>query len=189
LKKKIGNQNVLYPTPVTIVGAFVNGKVNFLNVAHVGILNAGTPHLISLGMGKPHHTNIGIRANKTFSVNILSQDQIVEADYVGLVTGSKVDKSEVFATYFGELETAPIIQNCPLSMESKLYDTYELKTHDVFIGEIVATYADESVLTNGKVDIAKVKPLLFDMSSMKYWSLGQPVGNCWNMGKQYREPK
>ena len=50
MKKKIGNQNVLYPTPVTIVGALVNGKVNFLNVAHVGILNAGVPHLISLGM-------------------------------------------------------------------------------------------------------------------------------------------
>jgi len=27
MKKKIGNQNVLYPTPVTIVGALVNGKI------------------------------------------------------------------------------------------------------------------------------------------------------------------
>jgi flavin reductase (DIM6/NTAB) family NADH-FMN oxidoreductase RutF len=189
MKRKIGNQNVLYPTPVTIVGALVNGKANFLNVAHVGILNAAAPHLISLGMGKPHHTNIGIRANKTFSVNILSQDRIVEADYVGLVSGGKTDKSGVFEIFFGELETAPLIRNCPLSMECRLHDTYELKTHDVFIGEIVSTYADESVLTDGKVDIAKVKPLLFDMSSMKYWSLGQPVGNCWNAGKQYGKPK
>jgi flavin reductase (DIM6/NTAB) family NADH-FMN oxidoreductase RutF len=188
MKKKIGSQNVLYPTPVTIVGALVNGKMNFLNVAHVGILNAGSPHLISLGMGKAHHTNIGIRENKTFSVNILSQDRIIEADYVGLVTGSKVDKSEVFETFFGELKTAPLIQNCPLSMECSLFDTYELKTHDVFIGEIVATYADEAVLTDDKVDLAKVKPLLFDMSSMKYWSLGKPVGKCWNVGKQYRKP-
>jgi flavin reductase (DIM6/NTAB) family NADH-FMN oxidoreductase RutF len=187
MKKKIGNQNVLYPTPVTIVGALVRGKVNFLNVAHVGILNTGSPHLISLGMGKTHHTNIGIRENKTFSVNILSQDLIIEADYVGLVTGSKVDKSEVFETFFGELQTAPLIQNCPLSMECRLFDTYELKTHDVFIGEIVATYADEAVLTDDKVDLAKVKPLLFDMSSVKYWSLGQPVGNCWNVGKQYKK--
>lgn len=188
MKRKIGNQNVLYPMPVTIVGALVNGKANFLNVAHVGILNAAAPHLISLGMGKPHHTNIGIRANKTFSMNILSQDRIVEADYVGLVTGGKVDKSGVFEIFFGELETAPLIRNCPLSMECRLHDTYELKTHDVFIGEIVSTYAEESVLTDGKVDIAKVKPLLFDMSSMKYWSLGQPVGNCWNAGKQYGKP-
>jgi flavin reductase (DIM6/NTAB) family NADH-FMN oxidoreductase RutF len=187
MKRKIGNQNVLYPTPVTIVGALVNGKVNFLTVSHVGILNAGTPHLISFGMGKVHHTNIGIRENKTFSVNIPSQDSIVAVDYVGLVSGGKIDKSAVFGTFFGELKTAPLIQDCPLSMECRLYDTYDLKTHDVFIGEIVATYADEAVLSDGKVDLAKVKPLLFDMSSMKYWSLGPAVGSCWSEGKQYKK--
>jgi flavin reductase (DIM6/NTAB) family NADH-FMN oxidoreductase RutF len=187
MKKKIGNQNVLYPTPVTIAGALVNGRVNFINIAHVGILNAAAPHLISLGMGKVHHTNIGIRENKTFSINILSQDQMVEMDYVGLVSGSKVDKSRVFETFFGELKTAPLIQNCPLSMECRLYDTYEIKTHDVFIGEIVATYADETALTDGKVDLAKVKPLLFDMASKKYWSLGPAVGSCWSAGKQYQK--
>ena len=106
MKKKIGNQNVLYPTPVTVVGALVNGKINFLNIAHVGILNAKAPHLISLGMGKMHHTNAGIRENKTFSVNILSQEQMVEADYVGLVSGTRTDKSGVFETFFGELKTA-----------------------------------------------------------------------------------
>jgi flavin reductase (DIM6/NTAB) family NADH-FMN oxidoreductase RutF len=187
MKRKIGNQNVLYPTPVTVVGALVNGKVNFLNIAHVGILNAGAPHLISLGMGKTHFTNDGIRENKTFSVNILSQDRLVEADYVGLVSGAKTDKSAVFDTFFGELKTAPLITNCPLSMECRLYDTYNLKTHDVFIGEIVATYADDDVLTGGKVDLAKVRPLLFDMSSVKYWSLGPAVGSCWNAGKQYKK--
>jgi flavin reductase (DIM6/NTAB) family NADH-FMN oxidoreductase RutF len=188
MKKKIGAQNLLYPSLVTIVGALVNGKVNFLNVAHVGILNAGAPQLISLGMGKTHHTNIGIRENKTFSVNILSQNQMVAMDYVGLVSGAKTDKSGVFETFLGELATAPLIRDCPLSMECKLYDTYELKTHDVFIGEIVASYADDAVLTNGKVDLAKVKPLLFDMSSMQYWSLGQAAGKCWSEGKQYKKP-
>ena len=188
MKKKIGNQNVLYPTPVTIVGALVNGKANFMNVAHVGILNAAAPHLISLGMNKAHYTNIGIREQKTFSVNILSQDHMVEMDYVGLVSGGKTDKSGVFETFFGELKTAPLIQQCPLSMECRLYDTYETKTHDVFIGEIVATYVDEDVLTDGIVDLSKVKPLLFDMSTRQYWSLGQAMGKCWNVGKQYKRP-
>jgi len=186
MKKKIGSQNVLYPTPVTIVAALVNGKANFLNVAHVGILNAAAPHLISLGMNKAHYTNIGIREQKTFSVNILSQDHMIKMDYVGLVSGSKTDKSGVFETFFGELKTSPLIRNCPLSMECRLHDTYELKTHDVFIGEIVATYADEAVLTDGKVDLAKVKPLLFDMNTLQYWSLGQAMGKCWNVGKQYK---
>jgi flavin reductase (DIM6/NTAB) family NADH-FMN oxidoreductase RutF len=126
-------------------------------------------------------TNPQTTVEEKFSVNILSQDQMVEMDYVGLVSGSKTDKSGVFETFFGELKTAPIIQNCPLSMECRLNDTYELKTHDVFIGEIVATYADETVLSDDKVDLAKVKPLLFDMASKKYWSLGPAVGSCWSV--------
>jgi flavin reductase (DIM6/NTAB) family NADH-FMN oxidoreductase RutF len=183
MKKKIGDQNVLYPTPVTVVAALVNGKVNFINVAHVGILNAQAPHLISLGMNKAHYTNTGIRENRTFSVNIFSVDKVAEVDYVGLVSGSRTDKSTVFETFFGELKTAPIIRDCPLSMECRLHDTYETKTHDLFIGEIAATYADESVLTDGKVDLAKVMPLLFDRSSMQYWTVSGPVGACWGAGK------
>jgi hypothetical protein len=31
-----------------------------------------------------------------------------------------------------------------------------------------------------------VRPLLFDMASKKYWSLGEPVAKCWSVGKKYR---
>ena len=59
----------------------------------------------------------------------------------------------------------------------------DFDTHDIFIGELVQTYADESVLSDGKIDIAKVRPLLFDMAGIQYWSLGSAVGKCWNAGK------
>jgi hypothetical protein len=53
------------------------------------------------------------------------------------------------------------------------------------VGEVVGTYADVEVLTNGVVDIAKLRPLLFDMASRKYWSLGDPVAKCWSVGKEF----
>lgn len=186
MKQKIGNMNVLYPMPVTIIGATVNNKVNFINVAHVGIFNAVRNQLISIGLAKFHYTNAGIKENKTFSVNLLSQKDIIAVDYIGLVSGKKVDKSTVFEHYFGELKTAPIITQAPLSMECQLKDIYDTELHEVFIGEIVATYADDSVLNNGKIDIKKVDPLLFDMSSLKYYSLGDVVGDCWSIGKKYK---
>jgi flavin reductase (DIM6/NTAB) family NADH-FMN oxidoreductase RutF len=189
MKQKIGNQNVLYPMPITLVGALVNGRVNFCNIAHVGILNAASPHLISLGMGKVHYTNQGIKEHRAFSVNLPSQDMVVEADYVGLVSGKAVDKSAVFEVFYGELPAAPMIKNCPLSMECKLYDIVNTPTHEVFIGEVVGTYADSAVLKGGKVDLAKVRPLLFDMSSREYWSLGQPVAKCWDIGKKLKPAK
>jgi flavin reductase (DIM6/NTAB) family NADH-FMN oxidoreductase RutF len=69
-------------------------------------------------------------------------------------------------------------------MECKVVNIMDLPTHDVFIAEILATYADESVLADDRIDIAKLKPLLFDMSSRKYWSLGPAVGDCWDVGKK-----
>jgi flavin reductase (DIM6/NTAB) family NADH-FMN oxidoreductase RutF len=187
MKKKLGGINVLYPTPTTIVGAMVNGKPNFLTIAHIGIVNHAKPHLISLSLGKAHYTNAGIKEKKALSVNIPSEDLVIETDYVGIVSGKKTDKSGVFDIFYGELKSAPMIKACPLNMECKLYDTYDTPTHDLFIAEIVQTYVDEAVLTEGKVDINKVKPLLFDMSSIKYWSLGDAVANCWNVGKQLKK--
>ena len=94
MKKTLGGINVLYPTPTTIVGAIVDGKPNFITIAHIGIVNHAKPYLISLSMAKPHSSNIGIKENKAFSVNIPSENLVVETDYVGLVSGKKTDKAD-----------------------------------------------------------------------------------------------
>ena len=91
--KKIGATNALYPTPTTLVGAMVGGKPNFITIAHVGIM---THHHISLGMGKSHYTNAGIRENKAFSVCLPSENLVVETDYCGIMTGKKTDKASLF---------------------------------------------------------------------------------------------
>jgi len=42
-------------------------------------------------------------------------------------------------------------------------------------------------MTDGKIDIARLRPLLFDMNSVKYWRLGPAIGNCWNVGKSLKK--
>jgi flavin reductase (DIM6/NTAB) family NADH-FMN oxidoreductase RutF len=183
MKKQLGNHNALYPTPTTLVGATVNGKPNFITIAHVGIL---TLHHISLGMNKVHYSNQGIKENKTFSVCLPSEDLVKETDYCGIMTGKKTDKAALFDVFYGELETAPMIAGCPVCMECRLDQVVDYPSHDVFIGEIVQTHVDEAVLTDGAVDVSKVKPLLFDMSSAKYWSLGGELARCWSVGKELK---
>jgi hypothetical protein len=56
-----------------------------------------------------------------------------------------------------------------------------------FVGKLAQTYADESAMTNGKIDISKMRPLLFDMASVKYWRLGPAAGKCWNVGKSLKQ--
>jgi trans-aconitate 2-methyltransferase len=192
MKTRIGSMNALYPMPVVIVGALVNGTPNFITVAHVGILNANAPHLVSIGLGKVHFTNQGIKKNRAFSINIPSEDLLQKVDYVGLVSGKKSDKSRLFEITLGELQTAPMINECPVSMECRLVNTIELPTHDIFIGEITSTYSEESVLKNSRIDISRIRPILFDMASRMYFSLGHPIGNCWddkNRGLFESEPQ
>jgi flavin reductase (DIM6/NTAB) family NADH-FMN oxidoreductase RutF len=87
--KPIGAVNALYPMPTTLVGTTVNAKPNFLAVAHVGILNHGTPQYLSIGLHKSHYSNSGIHANRTFSICLPSEGLMVETDYCGIMTGKK----------------------------------------------------------------------------------------------------
>jgi flavin reductase (DIM6/NTAB) family NADH-FMN oxidoreductase RutF len=182
VKEKLGPTNALYPLVTAIVGATVEGRPDFATIAHVGIA-----HLrgITLGMGTTHLTNKGIIENGTFSVNLPSEDLVELTDHIGMVSGEKEDKSRLFELFYGRLETAPMIQECRVTMECELIEHVQLPTHDLFVGEVVGTYADVDVLTNGVIDIAKLKPLLFDMASKKYWALGEPVARCWSAGKEY----
>ncbi|MCB2187198.1 MAG: flavin reductase family protein [Deltaproteobacteria bacterium] len=179
MKKNLGAQNLLYPSLTVLVGAHVHERPNFLAVAHVGIM---TMEEISVGLGRIHHTNAGIREHGEFSVNIPSQDQMALTDYCGLITGKNTDKSGVFELFYGELAHAPLIWNCPVVMACRVERVVEFPQHEVFVGRVVESHADHDVLTDGKVDLAKVRPILFDMPQKKYWALGAPVGRAWHEG-------
>jgi len=170
--------------PTTLVGANVNGKPNYITIAHVGIMDHGS---ISLSMNKAHYTNAGIKENGTFSVNIPSVDMVKETDYCGLVSGKRTDKSQLFEHFYGELKTAPMIRECPINMECRLIQTVDFPRHDVFVGEIVETYCDEQCLTDGIVDLIQVQPILFAMNDRGYWKLGERFARAWSIGKELKD--
>ena len=70
LKKNTGAQLALYPAPVIVVGAMVDGKPNWTLVAHAGIM--AHSHLM-LSMVKAHYTNKGIRENRVVSVKVMNR--------------------------------------------------------------------------------------------------------------------
>ena len=185
-KINLGANAFIYPMPVTLVGAKVEGRANFLAVGWITRVNMKPP-LLAVGLNKVHFTPKGIRAHGTFSVNFPGADLMEKADYCGLVSGHKVDKSGLFRVFYGELETAPLIEECPLGLECRLYQVVELPSHDLFIGEIVAAYADEDSLTDGKPDIVKINPLVLTMPDNNYWTVGTHAGRAWSAGKKLKQ--
>lgn len=180
-KKNIGNLLALYPTPLTVVGAEVRGKVNWLVVGHTGVI--GHDRLL-VSMSKSHYTNQGVKESKRLSVNLVSRGMLPEADYVGSVSGATVDKSGVFAYHIGENGT-PVIDASPLTMECNVVDTYETEGFDNFICEVANTYAAPYVLDgSGKLDYAKLKPVLFEFPTYSYLATGEVIGKCLNLDKQ-----
>ena len=179
-KQNIGNLLALYPKPMTVVGAEVEGKVNWLVVGHTGIIGHDR---ILLSMSKSHYTNQGIRKSKKLSVSLVSREMLPKADYVGSVIGASVDKSEVFEYHIGENGT-PVIDISPLTMECNVVDIYETEGFDNFICSVVNTYVSPDVLgDNGKPDYTRMKPVLFDFPTYSYLATGEVIGKCLQLDK------
>ena len=180
-KKNIGSLLALYPKPMTVIGAEVEGKVNWLVVGHTGIIGHDR---ILVSMSKQHYTNQGIKKLKKFSINLVSREMLPKADYVGSVSGASGDKSDVFAYHIGENGT-PVIDASPLTMECNVVDTYKTDGFDNFICAVVNTYAAPDVLdSNGKLDYTRLKPVLFEFPTYSYLATGEVIGKCLNLDKQ-----
>jgi flavin reductase (DIM6/NTAB) family NADH-FMN oxidoreductase RutF len=184
-KINLGSTIPAYPMPVSLVGTHVNGKPNFMAVAWFSMVSYKPPR-IAIALGKGHYTNPGIKENKTFSVCLPSEDMVEITDYCGIVSGKKTDKSEIFDVFYGELKTAPMISECPLSMECKLVEIVESSLNEIFIGEIVGIYTEEMFLTDERLDFKKMKPLILSQPDTSYWRLGEPIAKAWNIGKKYK---
>lgn len=180
-KKNIGNVLALYPKPMTVVGAEVEGKVNWLVVGHTGIIGHDR---VLVSMSKSHYTNQGIRKSKKLSINLVSREMLPQADYVGSVSGASVNKSGVFKYHWGENGT-PVIDASPLTMECNVEDIFETEGFDNFICSIANTYAAPEVLdSEGKLDYTQLKPVLFEFPTYSYIATGEIIGKCRNLDKQ-----
>ena len=180
-KQNIGSVLALYPKPMTVIGAEVNGKVNWLVVGHTGIIGHDR---ILVSMSKSHYTNQGIKEYKKLSVNLVNREMLPKADYVGSVSGASVDKSAVFEYHWGE-NGSPVIDASPLTMECDVVDIYETEGFDNFVCSIANTYAAPDVLDdNGKLDYTRLKPVLFEFPTYSYIATGEIIGKCLNLDKQ-----
>ena len=179
-KKNIGAILALYPSPLIVVGAMVEGKPTWTLVAHAGIM--AHSHLM-VSLVQAHYINKGIRENKKLSVNVVDASWLKDADRMGTISGNKVDKSGAFAWTMGE-NSAPLIDEAKVSIECEVDGNYELEQFDHFVCRILATYADESVLNEkDKIDYHMFKPVLFEFPTYEYFVMGDKIGNCGKMNQ------
>ena len=191
-KIKLGKRNLLLPYLPVLVGTTVGGKPNYITIALVGWLCYDA---ISVSVGHNQYSNAGIRENRTFSINQPSAKMVKELDYCGIYSGRKVDKSALFENFYGTLETAPMIKECPVNIECRVVQTMERPVHTVFIGEVAEVYFDEDCLTEGIPDVSKVDPIFFgpvkgrtELSGC-YYKMGDYLAQAWTVGQKLKMSK
>jgi len=184
-KKRLDPGPFVLPMPVALVGARVAGQPNFMTAAFVGIVNF-QPAMVAMGLSADHYTCQGIEQEKTFSINLPCAEQVAITDYCGLKSGRKVSKAGLFKTVYGELGSAPMIENCRFSCECKLVSATPLGVDKLYVGEVVGVYVDESCLVGKEPDWEKIDPLLFTFPDKAYRKLGGFVARAWSVGKDFR---
>lgn len=182
MKKNLGAKLALYPMPLTVIGAMNGEKPTWTLVAHVGIM--GHDRLL-VSLAKAHDINERIITTGKLSINMVSEELLPKADYVGSVSGAKVDKSEVFEYEMSENGT-PIIKNSPLVIECEVVDNYDANNgFDNFIVKFTGTYVEESNLDeNGKISYRVMKPVLFEFPTYEYLATGDVIGKCLSFKEQ-----
>ncbi len=180
MRKNFGPKTWMYPLPVLIVGTYdENGSPNAMNAAWGGIYDTDQ---VMLCLSHGHKTYKNIQLKGAFTVSMGTADKVVACDYVGMASGNKVaNKFEKagFTASKSEFVDAPIINELPMTLECKLAgETQE----GIIVGQIVNVSADESILTDGRIDPALLKPITFDPVNNSYRTLGEEVAKAFSAG-------
>ena len=174
-----GSKSIITPEGVFIIGTYdENGVPNAMNAAWGMQSDMGE---ITLMLSK-HKTTENFEKTGAFTVAFGTADTVLISDYFGVETGSKVNKIEKAGCHVHKSAhvNAPIIEEYPLTLECKV-KSWDPET-GYLIGEIVCSQADDSILTDGKVDLGKMKPIIFDPAMNVYRVVGEVVGNAFKDG-------
>ncbi len=183
MKKPIKNKSLFcLPGTQTILGTHLAGKVNFMALGWLTRVNFNPP-MLGICVNKNTASHAAILATGEFSINVPTVQMVEITDYVGLVSGKTVDKSELFEVFYGTLKAAPMIKECPITMECRVSETVNLPTNYFFIGEIITIFSEEKFLADGKPDVKKINPFLLTMPDNHFWAIGEHVGDPWDAGK------
>ena len=133
-----------------------------------------------------HKTTENLELTGAFTVSFADVRTVAESDYFGLVSGNKVPDKVAkvgFTVTPSPNVDAPIINEYPLTLECKVVSWGD----GILVGEVVNQSASESILTDGKIDLAKLQPIVFDAAGMCYRAIGDVVGGAWNAGKKFTD--
>jgi flavin reductase (DIM6/NTAB) family NADH-FMN oxidoreductase RutF len=178
-KRRIGAIPYLYPVPIVLVGATVEGRANYATIGDCAIMGIRPP-LVAVSLGESAFTTRGILDVGAFSINVPTTEILSLVDYFGTVSGADVDKSALVESIPGTLPEVPLFVACPVNLECEVVEECKVEHRHIFIAKVVETHVDERLIADadGKPRIAPLQdldPILYALDNT-YYSIGEPIG-------------
>lgn len=166
---------LLGPIPAVMVSCGDMENSNIITVAWCGITNTIPPKTYVSIRPSRYSYNI-IKEKKEFVINLTPSALAKKADWCGIYTGKRVDKFKEcgFTKEKGSKVGAPLISECPISIECKVTDIIPLGSHDMFLADIVAVNVEKSLLEGDKLCINRAHLCAF--AHGEYYKLGERIG-------------
>jgi len=186
MRKNLGIKPYVFPMPVLIVGTYdESGNPDAMNAAWGTVCDMDK---VSLYLAGEHKTVKNLLKTKAFTVSIADKNNVIPADYVGIVSGNK-EPDKVNSTGWtvekSLLVNAPVFNQLPLCLECKLISFDEQSEN--CIGQIVGVSADTKILDkNDKIDMYAFNPICYDPANHGYYVLGEKVGQAFKDGKKIK---
>ena len=169
----------LAPVPAVLVGCgdHRRWRYNLLTVAWCGTVASDPPQL-SISVRKERYSFAPIAEMGEFTVNLPDKSMVAALDNCGVISGRDADKFALhqLTALRGSKVAAPVVAEAPLSLECKVVHTFDLGSHTMFVGEIVAVQvASDLIDENGKFDVERAGLVAY--AHGHYFELGKCLGS------------
>lgn len=154
--KKLTDNKLLcvQPVPQTIVSCKdKDGKNNALVVGFVANVSLD-PAMVMVGVVPSRYSHHIIKESGCFVINFPKKSFQKEYAYLGSKSGRDSDKFEALHLNYkeGKYVNAPILTDCPVSIECSVVESTMPGTHELFIGKVETIHVDEEYLdVNGNI--------------------------------------
>ncbi len=167
---------LLAPVPPVMVSCGTMEKPNIITVAWTGLINTIPPKTY-ISVRPSRHSYELIKESGEFAINLTPTSLVKQADWCGIHTGRKVDKfarCNLTPDEANEI-SAPLILECPISLECKVFDVIPMGTHDMILADIVAVDVAPGLLDkSGRLCIERAHLAAF--AHGEYFELGKSLG-------------
>jgi len=167
----------LQPGPAgVVVLATCQGREGPPNIITLGMYMPISlrPPLVCIGVAPGRYSHGLIEETGEFVVNTPPITIEEEMHYCGVRSGRDVDKfAETGLTPIPSLKVGPPrIKECFGHIECKVVQTHTCGDHTLFVGEVVATSADEEVMKGDVLDVLKALPIV--QKNHVYFTVREP---------------